>query len=63
MSNAPRDASTSVTVMNEKLIFERSHPGLCAVSLPTTDVPPIDRSRAVPPELLADAPPPLPEVG
>ncbi len=63
MSNAPRDASTSVSVMNEKLIFERSHPGLCAVSLPTTDVPPIDRSRAVPPELLADAPPPLPEVG
>ncbi len=47
----------------EKLIFERSTPGLCAVSLPGADVPPVDRSRVLPPELLADAPPPLPEIG
>src|SRR3990167_1262728 len=47
----------------EKLLFERSTPGLCAVSLPGTDVPPVDRGRVIPPELLADAPPPLPEIG
>jgi len=63
MSNAPRDVSIPVPAKDEPLIFERSHAGLCAVSLPAADVPPIDRSRAVPPELLADAPPPLPEVG
>ncbi|MEP0842499.1 MAG: aminomethyl-transferring glycine dehydrogenase subunit GcvPB [Phycisphaerae bacterium] len=47
----------------EKLIFEQSTPGACAVSLPATDVPPVERERAIPRELLAEAPPPLPEIG
>ncbi len=44
------------------LIFEQSTPGACAVALPAADVPPTDPRSVVPPELLADAPPPLPEV-
>ena len=45
------------------LLFEIGAPGLCAVSLPHSDVPPVKRSEAVPEELLADDPPSLPEVG
>ncbi len=45
------------------LLFEIGAPGLCAVSLPPSDVPPVKRSEAVPGELLADDPPALPEVG
>ncbi|MGB9626454.1 MAG: aminomethyl-transferring glycine dehydrogenase subunit GcvPB, partial [Phycisphaerae bacterium] len=45
------------------LIFEQSAPGACAVSLPAPDVPPLDPKAVIPPELLADAPPPLPEIG
>jgi len=45
------------------LIFEQSTPGACAVSLPASDVPSLDPKAVIPPELLADAPPPLPEVG
>ncbi len=47
----------------EKLVFELSEPGLCAVDLPVGDVPAVDRSRAVPSHLLANQPPPLPEIG
>ncbi len=47
----------------EKLVFELSTPGACAVSLPATDVPPIEHQKAIPRELLADTPPPLPEIG
>ncbi len=47
----------------EKLIFEHSRPGACAVSLPANDVPPVQREKVIPRELLADAPPPLPEIG
>ena len=47
----------------EELIFEQSVPGNCAVSLPATDVPPVDREQVIPRELLADGPPPLPEIG
>ena len=47
----------------EKLIFERGRPGLTAVSLPGTDVPPVDRESVIPRELLAHTPPPLPEIG
>ncbi|HOW69652.1 MAG TPA: aminomethyl-transferring glycine dehydrogenase subunit GcvPB [Phycisphaerae bacterium] len=50
-------------VPSEKLIFERSTPGLTAVSLPPTDVPPVDREKAIPRELLAESAPLLPEVG
>jgi glycine dehydrogenase subunit 2 len=45
------------------LIFEQSTPGVCAVSLPAPDVPSLDPRAVIPPELLADAPPPLPEIG
>jgi glycine dehydrogenase subunit 2 len=45
------------------LLFEISSPGLCAVSLPDSDVPPTGRDDAIPVELLADQPPALPEVG
>ncbi|HSW44570.1 MAG TPA: aminomethyl-transferring glycine dehydrogenase subunit GcvPB [Phycisphaerae bacterium] len=64
--NAPNISETLAgagLVPPEKLIFERSTPGLCAVSLPALDVPPVDRSKVIPPELLADSPPPLPEIG
>jgi glycine dehydrogenase subunit 2 len=47
----------------EPLIFERSTPGLSAVSLPVADVPPVDPEQVIPRELLAAAPPLLPEVG
>jgi glycine dehydrogenase subunit 2 len=50
-------------VPEEELIFEQSVAGNCAVSLPATDVPPVDPEQAIPRELLADAPPPLPEIG
>lgn len=45
------------------LVFELGSPGLCAVSLPESDVPSTKRAEAVPVELLADAPPGLPELG
>ena len=45
------------------LIFETGSPGLCAVSLPKSDVPTAKREAVVPVELLAEAPPALPEVG
>ncbi len=45
------------------LIFEQSTPGSCAVSLPACDVPAVEPAAVIAPELLADAPPPLPEVG
>ncbi len=45
------------------VLFEIGSPGACAVSLPESDVPAADRSTALPAELLADAPPHLPEVG
>jgi len=63
MTDQDRHTAGQATTAGEKLIFERSHAGLCAISLPPADVPPIDRAQAVPPELLAEAPPRLPEVG
>ena len=45
------------------LIFERGGAGMCAVSLPDSDVPTADRVKALGSELVADAPPPLPQVG
>jgi len=46
-----------------QLLFESGSPGACAVSLPASDVPAVDRRRALGAELLAETPPPLPEVG
>lgn len=45
------------------LIFEQGTPDVSAVSLPAADVPRVDPATVIPPDLLADAPPPLPEVG
>ena len=36
------------------VLFEIGSPGACAVSLPESDVPAADRSKALPAELLAD---------
>ncbi len=45
------------------LLFECSTPGCCAVDLPGSDAPAVDPCEVVPRDLLADGPPPLPEVG
>jgi len=45
------------------LLFELGAPGLCGASLPKNDVPAIKREDAIPRKLLADEPPPLPEIG
>jgi len=47
----------------EPLIFEMGSAGACGVSLPPQDVPSVAPSSVIPAELLADGPPPLPEVG
>jgi glycine dehydrogenase subunit 2 len=47
----------------ESLIFEKSVPGACAVDVGGSDVPACDLKKAVPAGLLAEAPPPLPEMG
>ncbi len=44
------------------LIFETGSAGACAVSLPASDVPAVDRKKALG-KLAADSPPALPEVG
>lgn len=45
------------------VLFEIGSPGLWGASLPESDVPAVRRETVVPKELLADVPPPLPEVG
>ncbi len=45
------------------LLFEISHPGRRCHRLPLCDVPVKGAAALVPSEALADAPPPLPEVG
>ncbi len=47
----------------EKLVFELTTPGACAVSLPASDTPTIDPASILPHDLLADTPPALPEIG
>lgn len=46
----------------EKLIFEQSHPGRCAYSLPECDVPEKNVSELIPRELLRSTPTGLPEL-
>src|SRR5437016_830319 len=46
-----------------ELIFELSQPGRRTHRLPAYDVPLVDMSQLLPKSALADAPPPLPEVG
>ena len=45
------------------VLFEIGSPGLWGASLPESDVPAVRRESVVPRELLANAPPSLPEVG
>src|SRR5258707_4764867 len=45
------------------LLFELSHPGRRTHRLPPCDVPVAEEEDFLPPSALADAPPPLPEVG
>jgi len=45
------------------LLFESGAPGLCGVSLPALDVPVTKPASSIPAELLAEQPPPLPEIG
>jgi glycine dehydrogenase subunit 2 len=46
-----------------ELLFELSHPGRRAHRLPPCDVPAKDVAALLPADAIADAPPPLPEVG
>jgi glycine dehydrogenase subunit 2 len=46
----------------EPLLFERSRPGRSGASLPALDVPEVDASRLLPPGLLRDDLPELPEL-
>src|SRR5262245_40655950 len=46
-----------------ELLFEMSHPGRRAHRLPACDVPAAAIDELLPASALADAPPPLPEVG
>jgi glycine dehydrogenase subunit 2 len=46
-----------------ELLFELSHPGRRTHRLPECDVPTKEASSLLPADALADAPPPLPEVG
>ncbi len=45
------------------LLFEQGAPGLTGASLPPSDVPPLRPADQVPSALLADQPPPLPQLG
>ncbi len=63
MSDLNETVQGAGLVPPEPLVFELSTPGMCAVSLPANDVPPVDLREVLPPELLAETPPPLPEIG
>ncbi len=58
MTNVPKTRQ-----IDHPLLFEQGAPGLSAVALPASDVPAVKRDSVVPKELLADAPPKLPELG
>jgi len=59
----PSELGGAGLVRPEPLIFEMGSAGACGVSLPAEDVPSVTASSVIPAELLADQPPPLPEVG
>jgi len=59
----PSELQGAGLVPPEPLIFEMGSAGACGVSLPPQDVPAVTPSSVIPAELLADGPPPLPEVG
>ncbi|MFQ5590307.1 MAG: aminomethyl-transferring glycine dehydrogenase subunit GcvPB [Phycisphaerae bacterium] len=58
INEVPRPRQT-----DHPLLFELGSPGFCAGSLPASDVPPATPADSVAGELIADTPPPLPEVG
>ncbi len=47
---------------SHKTIFEKSEPGKVAYSLPPCDVPQVEPSRVIPPKLIRQAEPRLPEI-
>ncbi len=49
-------------VFREPTIFERGAPGRTALTLPRTDVPPVDPAEVLPPSMLRTTPAALPEV-
>ncbi len=59
----PSELRGAGLVPPEPLIFEMGSPGTCGVSLPPQDVPAAEAASVIPRELLAEGPPPLPEVG
>ena len=56
------DQTTTGDQNHTALVFESGAPGACAVSLPASDVPAVDREEALG-GMVADSPPPLPEIG
>ena len=63
LQDRPADPPARIQPDVHPLLFEIGSPGSCAVSLPECDVPRVERKTAIPGELLAEAPPTLPEVG
>jgi glycine dehydrogenase subunit 2 len=59
---AGSDHTPALQKADHPLLFEIGGPGMAGAALPKLDVPAAERS-SIPAELLADAPPPLPEVG
>jgi len=58
-----RSQSSHGIAGDHPLLFELGAPGLCGASLPTSDVPAVDRRKSLPAELLVESPPTLPEIG
>ncbi|UCE62283.1 MAG: aminomethyl-transferring glycine dehydrogenase subunit GcvPB [Phycisphaerales bacterium] len=58
MNEVPKTRRT-----DHPLLFETGAPGLCAASLPPSDVPAPKRDEFLPTQLIADKLPPLPETG
>ena len=56
-------AAKTSSPKDHPVLFELGAPGLCGVALSDNDVPPASRADTVPAELLADAPPSLPQLG
>ncbi len=59
----PSGAQGAGLVPPEPTVFEMTSPGACGLSLPPRDVPGVEPASVIPPELLCDAEPELPELG
>ncbi len=58
-----QDQDVETAAMDHPVLFEIGSPGACGASLSESDVPTVDRSTALPPELIATTKPNLPELG